>query len=323
MNEVLLQLRKEIEQAILDLELPKDPANLYDPMKYILSLGGKRIRPLMTLLGGRLYGVSSAECMSQAMAVEVFHNFTLVHDDIMDSADVRRKLPTVHKKWDHNIALLSGDGMMIYAYQILVKAPSDRLPDLLEVFSSTAMEVCEGQQKDMDYAMEAEVHLDQYMEMIRQKTAVLLGGAMQLGAIMGGAPKSDLAQIQEFAENLGLAFQIMDDFLDSFGSKEDFGKQIGGDIKEGKNTWLKIRAYDDASETQLTRLKEAFANNDIDERISDVLALYKEIEVDRKAEQEIARLSDASLSALEQLRGDEATKHELKSLVNYLMGRTS
>jgi len=244
MDNYLDKLRIEFESDLNSIDLPQDPANLYEPIRYMLSLGGKRIRPILALVGCELFGKPYSHAMNQALAVEVFHNFTLVHDDIMDSAEVRRSLPTVHKKWDTNIALLSGDGMIVIAYQHLFLAPTDKLKKLSDVFSKTALEVCEGQQFDMDYASREDVSLSEYLEMIRLKTAVLLGGSMQLGAIMADASNEQLDQIQQFAESMGLAFQIKDDYLDSFGDQKAFGKEIGGDIRERKRTWLTLKAID-------------------------------------------------------------------------------
>lgn len=323
MNDYLKVLRAEVEEELSALAIPVEPSHLYDPMRYILSLGGKRIRPVLTLMGCDLMGGDRNKAMPQAIAVEVFHNFTLVHDDIMDSAKVRRGLPTVHKKWDSNIAILSGDGMLVVAYQYLAKADPMHLPQLNHIFSTTALEVCEGQQLDMDYALRSDVSIEEYTYMIRRKTAILLGGAMQLGAVVAGAEEQDLQRIKAFAEDMGLAFQLRDDYLDSFGDIQSFGKEIGGDIKEGKRTWLTIKAYELANQAQKERLDRAFADQDMDARIKEVITVYEELGVRDQIALEIERYSNRSASALDAIQGDEAIKVQLRSLVAYLMGRTS
>lgn len=320
MDSYLDKLRVQLETRLDELELPAEPANLYEPIRYMLSLGGKRIRPILTLVGCELFGKSHALAINQALAIEIFHNFTLVHDDLMDSADVRRSLPTVHKKWDVNIALLSGDGMIVIAYQKLFNAPSDKLKKLADVFSKTALEVCEGQQFDMDYATRETVSLSEYLEMIRLKTAVLLGGAMQLGAIMADVDDKQLNQIQQFAESMGLAFQIKDDYLDSFGDQEAFGKEIGGDIREGKRTWLTLKAFELLGDKK-QQLLDAYAIADVAKRVDSVLKIYDEVGVKEYAEQEIAQYSDLALKILEGIDGEEGVKAKLEALVHYLINR--
>jgi len=315
-------LRQMIEKGLIDIPLPKNPTKLYAPMQYILALGGKRIRPILTLLGAELFGAEAKLALPQALAVEVFHNFTLVHDDIMDRADVRRNTPTVHKKWDDNVAILSGDGMMVLAYQLLAETNSEHLPTLFKIFSATALEVCEGQQYDMDLAHADEVFMPQYIEMIRLKTAVLLTAAMQIGAKVAGANQVDLDQIKVFAENIGLAFQIRDDYLDAFGSQADFGKKIGGDIIEGKRTWLTVRALEKANSTQHKALLDAYADSDFDRRVKTVLELYKALNIEQDAHIAIEALSSTAMNGLAQIDGKENIKQELKALVQYLMGRT-
>jgi geranylgeranyl diphosphate synthase, type II len=315
-------LRQMIEKGLIDIPLPKNPTKLYAPMQYILALGGKRIRPILTLLGAELFGADAKLALPQALAVEVFHNFTLVHDDIMDRADVRRNTPTVHKKWDDNVAILSGDGMMVLAYQLLAETKPEHLPTLFKIFSATALEVCEGQQYDMDLAHAEEVFMPQYIEMIRLKTAVLLTAAMQIGAKVAGANQADLDQIKVFTENIGLAFQIRDDYLDAFGSQADFGKKIGGDIIEGKRTWLTVRALEKANSIQHKALLDAYADSDFDRRVKTVLELYKALNIEQDAQVAIEALSSTAMNGLAQIDGKENIKQELKALVLYLMGRT-
>jgi len=323
MDKRIAALRSIVEKEIEALNLPSEPRNLYEPVHYILRLGGKRIRPILTMMGAELMGAKAEDALHQALAVEIFHNFTLVHDDIMDRADVRRGLPTVHKKWDDNIGILSGDAMMVVAYQHLAMASPEALPKLFEVFSATALLVCEGQQKDMDYAHASNVSDEEYTEMIRCKTAVLLGGAMQLGAIVAGASDANLKQIGVFAEDMGLAFQLRDDFLDTFGDAESFGKDIGGDIREGKRTWLTIKAYELGSEEDRKTLDTAFANEDLEQRIKDVMSVYDRLGIKERLQAEIERYSDLSSKALDAVEGNEEVKDQLRALVAYLMGRTS
>ncbi len=323
MDKRIAALRSIVEKEIEALNLPSEPRNLYEPVHYILRLGGKRIRPILTMMGAELMGAKAEDALHQALAVEIFHNFTLVHDDIMDRADVRRGLPTVHKKWDDNIGILSGDAMMVVAYQHLAMASPEALPKLFEVFSATALLVCEGQQKDMDYAHASNVSDEEYTEMIRCKTAVLLGGAMQLGAIVAGASDANLKQIGVFAEDMGLAFQLRDDFLDTFGDAESFGKDIGGDIREGKRTWLTIKAYELGSKEDRKTLDTAFANEDLEQRIKDVMSVYDRLGIKERLQAEIERYSALSSKALDAVEGNEEVKDQLRALVAYLMGRTS
>ena len=321
MNPLYKNLLQSVETAIAELEVPKEPSNLYDPVKYTMSLGGKRVRPVLTLLGAMLYGADEKAALPQAIAVEIFHNFTLVHDDVMDSADVRRKLPTVHKKWNANIALLSGDAMLVMAYQHLFRSSSEHFGRLQQVFSDTAMLVCEGQQLDMDYASSNDIRLDDYMHMIRLKTAVLLSGSLKLGAIVAGAPSGDFAQLDRFAESVGLAFQLKDDLLDTFGG-EAFGKAIGGDIREGKRTWLLIKALELANDAQRGELHLALSSNDLEARVKTITALYSALGVDRLAESEVERYSVDALDALAAIDGNTEAKECLQWLVAQLIERS-
>ena len=220
--------QQAFESALEDFYKDQSPQNLYLPIQYLLDLGGKRIRPLLTLMAGEAYGVSAKDTIGAAMAVEVFHNFTLMHDDIMDKARIRRGKPTVHEKWDVNTAILSGDAMLIKAYQSLESYPTDVFQKLTRLLSKTAIEVCEGQQHDMDFETRPNTSEVEYLEMIRLKTAVLVGCALQMGAIIGGASEEDQQVIYDFGIQLGLAFQLQDDYLDTFGDQDTFGKKIGG-----------------------------------------------------------------------------------------------
>lgn len=236
------ELNDIVSKAFLDLNFNKEPKNLYEPINYILSIGGKRIRPILTLAGCNLFSDTIAPAIQPAIGVEIFHNFTLVHDDIMDKADIRRGKDTIHKKWDENIAILSGDAMTIVAYQYVSMVNKDYLATVLDIFSSFALGICEGQQLDMDFESRTNVTRDEYIKMIELKTSVLLKGALQIGAVIGNAQQEDVDRIGEFGRCLGLAFQLQDDLLDTFGDVETFGKNIGGDIVAGKKTILTIEA---------------------------------------------------------------------------------
>jgi geranylgeranyl diphosphate synthase type II len=242
----LEQAKSDIEDAIKQLQFSDNPPELYEPIRYLLSIGGKRMRPMLTLLGYYLYKDSIEKVMKPALAVEVFHNFTLMHDDIMDNAPKRRGMATVHEKWNANIGILSGDAMLIEAYNLLLDIEPSQLKNIFSLFNKCALEVCEGQQKDMNFEQIESVSVEQYLDMIRQKTSVLLGFALQLGALLGGASQNDAQKLCEFGVNIGLGFQLKDDLLDVYGNPEKFGKQVGGDIISNKKTYLLIRALEKA-----------------------------------------------------------------------------
>ncbi len=253
MNQDLNTLLNKINTGLENLALPASPKNLYDPIKYILQIGGKRVRPMLAMLAYQLYKKDVDKVVLPILALEVFHNFTLVHDDIMDEAPLRRGNETVHTKWDSNIAILSGDVMMVKAYELLSHTPKELLPIILTKFNACAQKVCEGQQKDMDFESLPSVTVDEYLDMIRQKTAVLLGFSLEMGAILGGAPKEESDKLYEVGVNLGLAFQLQDDLLDLYGG-DDFGKQVGGDIINKKKSILITKALE-LSNDKLTLLK--------------------------------------------------------------------
>ena len=287
---MIKQLQQQVEKAIADINWVQEPTGLYHPIDYVLSLGGKRIRPVLTLLACKLFSDDEKQALSTALAVEVFHNFTLLHDDVMDRADTRRGKPTVHKKWNDNTAILSGDAMLIKAYQLLQQAPADKLPILLDLFSKTAIEVCEGQQYDVDFENDLAVQLPQYIEMIRLKTAVLLAAALKMGAIIGGASQQDADALYHYGINLGLAFQLRDDYLDSFGDPAVFGKKIGGDICCNKKTFLMITALQTASEEQRKELLQWIGCTDAtchEQKIKAVLNIYQDLQIDTRCEEAI------------------------------------
>ncbi|MGL4291967.1 MAG: polyprenyl synthetase family protein [Bacteroidales bacterium] len=239
-----------INESLNKLSYPENPQGLFDPIRYILDLGGKRIRPLLTLLAKELYGGNGKDAIYPALGIEVFHNFTLLHDDLMDKADKRRNKQTVHKKWNDNTAILSGDAMQIMAYQLIAQTPAKHLQQVLDLFSKTALEICEGQQYDMEFETRNDVSDDEYLHMIRLKTAVLLGCALKTGAILGNASHADADALYEFGVNIGLAFQLKDDLLDVYADPTVFGKNIGGDILNNKKTFLLITAMANASQVQ-------------------------------------------------------------------------
>ena len=321
MNKLYGEILARVEVEIKWIELPKTPTNLYDPIRYIMGLGGKRVRPVLTLLGNQLYKGNYEDAIHHAMAVEMFHNFTLVHDDVMDSADVRRGLPTVHKKWSSNIALLSGDGMLVAAYSLLQKTSPETFSRTARIFSDTALEVCEGQQLDMDFSELDSISMEDYLGMIRQKTAVLLSGSLKIGAVVGGADDQDLPNLEAFAESLGLAFQVKDDYLDAFGSSE-FGKVLGGDIMEGKRTWLTVKSLELLGGKGSQRLHEAYAIKDFDDRVKEVLMIYRELNIDKLAQQQVQEYSDIAQKSLAKMRGDKDAIETLSWLVDQLIGRT-
>jgi geranylgeranyl diphosphate synthase type II len=284
MNSKLDQLRSLLDSEIASYtsQLPED--NLHTPIKYIMSLGGKRIRPSLVLLSANAFGGSVEKAMPAALTVEIFHNFTLVHDDIMDEAPLRRGNETVHQKWDTNTAILSGDAMVIEAYKQLALCGAERLPELLDLFNRTSAEVCLGQQYDMDFEEEEAVTEERYIEMIGLKTAVLLGCSLQMGAILANANNEECEAIYAFGKAAGIGFQLQDDYLDAFGNPENFGKQVGGDIIANKKTYLIIRALQKASDEQKRELETIYFNGKISdpvEKVERVLKVFLDLKVDR------------------------------------------
>ena len=273
-----------IEQEIANIVYAQQPEELYKPIEYIMSLGGKRLRPLLTLMACDMFGGQSQKAIKAALAIEMFHNFTLVHDDIMDNADIRRGQPTVHIKWNQTIAILSGDLMMIKATDLLCETETNDLRTLISVFNKTAAEVCEGQQWDMNFETQNNVTEKDYLMMITLKTAVLLGCALKVGALIGGANTNDANHLYEFGKNIGIAFQLQDDILDSFGEGDKVGKKIGGDISANKKTILLIEALNSATGDDKDELYYWLGAKS-DEKIEAVLNLYSKYKVRDKAEQ--------------------------------------
>jgi geranylgeranyl diphosphate synthase type II len=293
---------------------------LYEPSAYFLKIGGKRIRPVLCLLGNELFSELHPDAFLAAKAVELFHNFSLVHDDMMDEASLRRGQPTVHTKYDSSTALLVGDIMVIRAYEYIQPIQSNHLSKILGLFNQTAREVCEGQQLDMDYAKRANVSMEEYIHMITLKTSVLLAASLQMGAIIGGAGENNCTHLYEFGKKLGIAFQIQDDYLDAFGDAAVFGKDAGGDIKQNKKTFLLIRALETANPEQLKNLNALLASDAAD-KVDQVLAIFKACKVDAWAADLKQQYMQEALAHLEAIAVVEARKKPLIDLANYLMNR--
>lgn len=314
------ELIEKFNQDFDSTHFPSQPATLYEPSEYFLKIGGKRIRPVLCLLGNELFSELHSDAYLAAKAVELFHNFSLVHDDMMDEANLRRGQPTVHTKYDSNTALLVGDIMVIRAYEYLQPIQSNHLSKILGLFNQTAREVCEGQQLDMDYAKKITVSMEEYIHMITLKTSVLLAASLQMGAIIGGAGEHNCMHLYAFGKKLGIAFQIQDDYLDAFGDAAVFGKDAGGDIKQNKKTFLLIRALETANPEQLKTLNALLASDPAD-KVEQVLNIFKACKVDAWAEDLKQQYMQEALAHLEAIAVVEARKKPLIDLANYLMNR--
>ena len=301
----------------------KEPVNLYGPISYILNLGGKRLRPVLTMMTTDILGGDHKKALDAALAVEVFHNFSLVHDDIMDEAPLRRGKQTLHKKWDLNTGILSGDAMLIYSYQLLESYPSMTFKKLLQVFSQTALEVCEGQQYDVDFESREDVTIPEYLIMIQNKTAVLVAAAMKMGAIIADKPEDVQDLIYDFGKNLGIAFQLQDDYLDAFGDPETFGKQVGGDIIENKKTYLYLKALEMGTSEQAQELEHLYSikPKDAKDKITTVKELFEETGSVSRTVEEIKRYTDRAFTTLEMLDLEPGKKDTLRQFGTALMNR--
>jgi len=301
----------------------KEPRNLYEPIHYILKLGGKRMRPVLTLMSAEVFDADYKFALPAALAVEVFHNFSLIHDDIMDDAPLRRGNETVHEKWNTNTAILSGDAMLILAYQYFEKYKTDVFRDLAKLFSKTALEVCEGQQWDVDFETRDDVTIPEYLKMIEYKTAVLVAAAMKMGAIVAETSQENADLIYNFGLNLGLAFQLQDDYLDAFGNPETFCKQVGGDIIENKKTYLYLKAIEFASPTQKEQLLHLFSihPNDNVDKIASVKEIFNETGASKATQQAILDYTLKAFETLQKLPIDNEKKDMLHSFGENLMGR--
>ena len=318
-----ITLLKLIEQAINDISYPNYPSSLYEPISYIMSLGGKRIRPTMLLMAADLFNGDIQRAMPAALAIETFHNFTLIHDDIMDNAPLRRGKQTVHEKWSTNTAILSGDVMMVEANKHITRVDVTVLKPAIDTFNETAQGVCEGQQLDMEFENREDVSIEEYIDMIRLKTAVLLGGAMKLGAIVSGANELNAGLIYDFGENLGIAFQLQDDILDVFGDPDKFGKQVAGDIIANKKTFLLLKLQDIANDQDRILLKQAgqFTGKDLKKKIEQVTALYDKYNIRTLATAEMKIYLDKAFKALNEIQVPDVQKTEVIKIAKQLMNR--
>ena len=319
-NDEILNL---FENYLAQIHLPEEPELLYKPILYSMSGGGKRIRPTLLLLACEAFGGELQDALPAAAAVEMFHNFTLLHDDIMDNAAVRRGKPSVYASWGDNVAILSGDAMMIYSYRLLSEVPADKLARIMEIFTTTALQVCEGQQYDMDFESRHKVSVVEYMRMIELKTSVLLAGAAAIGAVLGNATEEDCRRIYRYALELGLAFQLQDDLLDSYGTQEELGKRIGGDILEGKKTCLMLNAMSRATEEDRDVLRTAHLNDSLseEEKIALVKSIYDKYNIPHMINQQISLRFDRALSILDTLEIDPSRTEHLRVFAQNLMGR--
>lgn len=322
------QLLRQIEEAIEShnrVWTKQIPVNLYQPVSYAISAGGKRIRPLLVLLGHQLFSDEVEKAIPAALAIEVFHNFTLLHDDIMDNADKRRGRLTVHKQFSGNSAILSGDVMAFLAYKLLLESQTTHMSTLISQFTETALEVCEGQQHDMDFEERMDVSESEYIEMIKLKTAVLLACALKAGAIVGGADQESAETLYQIGIHLGIAFQLQDDLLDTFGKESEFGKKIGGDITANKKTYLLIRSMADATPAQKEELTGWIVRKDYNhhEKIEAVKDIFNSLHIKEKTEKSILAYMEKTAALLAGLPVDPKRKKELESLTRKLLARNS
>ncbi|MBU3714622.1 MAG: polyprenyl synthetase family protein [Ferruginibacter sp.] len=310
------------ENHFTQRQFPENPYSLYDPAQYILNIGGKRVRPVVVLMAHELFGNINDHTFNVAAAIELFHNFSLIHDDIMDKAPLRRGMETVHTKYGESTAILAGDVMLVKAYEKLSELDASVLPQILKLFNKTSREVCEGQQLDMDFESQPEVGLDDYVRMITLKTSVLLAASMQMGAILGNAGSEDQLHIYEFGKNLGIAFQIQDDYLDAYGNPDKFGKQIGGDILANKKTFLLIHALSVASERQKNELEQLVQSNSAD-KVQKVLNIFNQCDVASWAEKLKEKYFSDAMRHLEKIDMDSNKKAPMAELAGYLLQRDS
>ncbi len=314
---------EKINDYIKNLPLGREPHGLYEPIEYVLSLGGKRIRPMLMLMAYELWKDDSEKILPQAIALETFHNFTLLHDDVMDNADVRRGKPTVHKKWNENTAILSGDNMLVLAFKWMQQCPSDKMPAVLGTFTDTAIEIDEGQQLDIDFEERDDVREEEYIEMIRLKTSVLLACAVKIGAIMADAPKEDAENIYKFGEAIGLSFQLQDDYLDVYGNPEVFGKAIGGDITSNKKTYMLINALNKAEGAEKKELEQWIGAKDFDrdEKVKAVTRIYNSLGIDKMAKAKMEQYYNDAIAFLDKINVPESRKQALRDYADSMMKR--
>jgi geranylgeranyl diphosphate synthase type II len=321
----LEDLREKIDERIDRLNFSRSPRELYDPISYTLGLGGKRLRPALCLLACDLVGGRVEEALDPAIGIEIFHNFTLLHDDIMDKAPIRRGKETVHVRWNPNAAILSGDTMMALAYEYIMKAPEHLRSAVFSVFNKTAIEVCEGQQYDMNFETAVNIGIADYMEMIRLKTAVLLAGSLKIGALIGGAEKTVASELYAFGENIGIAFQLKDDLLDVFSKEEKFGKTTGGDIITNKKTYLYLKAFELAGPGEHDQLVDLFSDEYIapEEKVSRVTDIYERLEIKKHTEEQIDLYYNKAMAALHKIEFPDDRKAALLKFSDQLRKRDS
>ena len=312
-----------LENKFSSVEFPSQPKDLYEPLRYFLAIGGKRIRPILTLMAAELFEHSKDEVINQAIAIELFHNFTLIHDDIMDNAPIRRNVTTVHEKWNTNVAILSGDVLLIQAYQYLCQVDASKLPLIMDVFNRTAIEVCEGQQLDMDFENRMDVTTAEYIEMIRLKTSVLLGCALKIGAIVSSAKAEDQEAIYQFGVNIGIAFQIQDDILDLYADPDKFGKKVGGDVIANKKTILYLTAVGRSNKTQLNMLRQLQSEEEETMKLSRTRELFDHLEVKEACKELMDKHFNEAMASLDKIEANPSKKAQLKDLALFLMNRDS
>ena len=317
-------LQRKIEEGLSKLNFDSSPAELYAPMRYVLSLGGKRMRPLLVLMGCDLFSGNSEKALSAALGIELFHNFTLLHDDIMDRAPLRRSKQTVHEKWSTSVAILSGDAMLVKAYQLMMMSDDRIVKKIIDIFSCTAIEVCEGQQMDMNFENADNLCIADYIKMITFKTAVLLGASLQMGALIAGAGESDANNIYSFGKNIGIAFQLQDDFLDVYGDKNKFGKQTGGDIISNKKTFLYIKAMELLDKLSQLELKKLYSNSVSlapDEKVKQVTALFDKADMRHHAHNEMQHFHNNALQHFSEIHLPAESKKPLLDFCEHLLRR--
>lgn len=319
----LIELKNQINEAIQGLSYGDDPVETYTPIRYIMDLGGKRMRPMLALLGTYLFGDDYLQSIRPAIGVEVFHNFTLMHDDIMDKAPLRRGKPTVHEKWNPNVAILSGDVMLVYAYQLMLEVEDTKLRQVIQAFNACATLVCEGQQLDMNYETAPLVTEDEYIEMIRRKTAVLLGFALELGGIIAGTNPKNLELLKGFGENIGLGFQLKDDLLDVYADANKFGKQVGGDIIANKKTFLLIKALENAQGSDKETLEYWLSLKEFDkfEKVQAVTAIYNTLGIKALTEAKMNEYFEKGFQQLEAIQADASKVDVLKGFTKQIINR--
>jgi geranylgeranyl diphosphate synthase type II len=314
------ELSREFGLVFSRRHFPAEPISLYDPAEYFLGMGGKRIRPVLCLMGNELFDAINPDAYPVATAIELFHNFTLIHDDIMDKAPLRRGMQTVHQKYGEPAALLSGDVMLVVAYDYLNKIKSNYIHKILQIFNRTAKQVCEGQQLDMDFENQETVQLPEYLKMIELKTSVLIAASLQLGAVLGGAQDGNQRHLYEFGKNLGMAFQVQDDYLDAFGDPGKFGKQVGGDIMANKKTFLMIHAVATGSDSQVRQLKQLNSDNPPD-KVNRVLEIFRQCGIDKWAFDLKEKYVNDAFRHLDEIAVLSSRKKPLKDLAHFLVQR--